>query len=575
MGAFFVSIPLESGSQVDREKLLAELAPALALRSPGNATCSTLGDSSAITSGSDCRSYSAHGCLVVVDGALSAYGEHDAEIVAKLLESGSFNPEQFDGHFAALVMNNDPFSVSIFRDRYGTRPVYWARLGGNLLIASEVEMLRTAGVELSINMEALATSMRFRWVLDDHHLMKPVRQVPVGHVTTINSTGSVSSKRYWSLSFTPKPLAQMDMAAAATLAQEALRTSLSRLARNANGVTILLSGGVDSSIIAAAAQDANIKTLAIIGDLPDSDGVETERAIQVAKHLNLDYKVVRIAVPGTDDFSRMIDRIEEIPRNPNNVVLAQLYAAASEHGDTVLNGDAAEMFWGLADSLKVENYRAKRRLLDQFGVNAGWPGVRALERSGNSRLRRLGRLCRMDVETYASSLDAVLFSPDIDLLLNQQFPFTQQIESYENAGHFDDVLHSFQASTFLVTSLLRHDRMAQPFGLRPVTPFLLPEMVHEAQVLPRELRHAGSSRAVLREVCDRWLPREVSRWSKRGFEVSWQLWMKEAFLQIKTPHQADAVLPVGFRAQALAANDQEALWNVFSLRRLADHFQLY
>lgn len=575
MGAFFLSLPLDGSPEELQSTVLDKVKAVLRVRTPAQANVKRLNHATVITLGKNCVLRESAGSFLVVDGSMSAYGNNNDALADCLLNGTPFDGELLDGRFAAVVVRSNPFSVQLLRDRFGTRPVYWALKGNVLLAASEVLPLSEAGVGMTVNKDVLASSMHFRWVLNEEHLFSPVSQVPAGHVTTLNANKTASSRRYWSLRFHPRPLAELDLAAAAKMTQAALVESLQKLSATSDSITILFSGGVDSSIIAAAAREAGLKTNAIIGDFPDSDNVELERALTVATYLDLKYEVVRVRVPSGDDFAQMIDRIEEIPRNPNNVVLAQLYEAASKHGGVVLNGDATGAFWGHAHSGQIRQFRAKRRFLDKLGVGPGWPGVGMLKYSKSGLMRRIARLCSHSAESYGSLLHSIQFSPEIGKLLDNISFSIPPFEPYSNELEFDDSLHIRQTRTFVITTMLRHDRLAESYGLKPLTPFTLPELISVAQSLPRELRYTTTDRTVLKEVCDRWLPREVSRWSKRGFEVSWQLWLKEPFKALTYPHPSDSLLPPGFATAAIAANDDEALWNVFSLRRLADHFQLY
>jgi asparagine synthetase B (glutamine-hydrolysing) len=66
-----------------------------------------------------------------------------------------------------------------------------------------------------------------------------------------------------------------------------------------------------------------------------------------------------------DDFHRVLDLLEESPRNPNNLVLIQLYEAMARSGiDCALNGDGAEMLLGLADTRRVGRFARKHRMSD-------------------------------------------------------------------------------------------------------------------------------------------------------------------------------------------------------------------
>jgi asparagine synthase (glutamine-hydrolysing) len=576
MGSIFVAFSWSTEASLS-EHIETRVIGAMQERSPGVVRRSAATGFLALCTGPDATAIATAATAVVVDGVLSADSQRDLSIRQHLV-SGKRAVEQLDGQFALTTVDLVRRRVEIWRDRFGTHPIFWARMQQTLLIASEVKILLAAGVRGNVEPSVLNESLAFRWVLSERHLIAPIRQVPVSHFSLVDSA-SVRTERYWQIPFEPIDGRILPFPQAIEQTGHALRRSIEALVVGGRRIGVLLSGGIDSSIVASALREVAPMATAFAGELPDSNNEELRRAIAVANHLRMPLRVVKVKRPIKADLFSMVRRLEELPRNPNNFVLQQLYEAASSECDTVLTGDAAEMYFGLADSASVRRYRRKRKIATLIPSAVRKAIAEKLSAHGGERQRRLSRLLLTDTVNFAAGLDAIPYSKGLG---EQATSFAcydaaaRHLEHYmRQARHFDDALQRYQAETFLVTSLVRHDRLAQPHGVFPISPFLLPPMVEVAARLPRKYRFTSQSKAVLRGLCELWFPRQVSRWPKIGFDVPWRLWMEQELTAALTPEDVDELLPAGFASAARSAVDTEGLWAIATLRVLVAQFELH
>jgi hypothetical protein len=194
------------------------------------------------------------------------------------------------------------------------------------------------------------------------------------------------------------------------------------------------------------------------------------------------------------------------------------------------------------------------------------------------RSERLARLLLWDATTRAARLDVIGYALPVQRvvpsMMSSEVPGFLPGGIFSQYQDFADALQAYQASTFLVPSLVRHDRLSQPAGLEVESPFLRAPVVDLALRLPRSLRYLDGSKPVLRALCDRYLPPEVSRWPKLGFPVPWQGWVREAFPRGTCPApRLGPLLPEGFLMVAEAAGDAEALWTAATLEALVEEFR--
>jgi asparagine synthase (glutamine-hydrolysing) len=487
-------------------------------------------------------------------------------------------PARLEGDFALFGYDPVEHRLTLARDQFGTRPLHWLAWRGAVFAASEVKALAALGAPLGIDEGALREVLVCRWLTGQHHLLAPVRTVPPGGVVHLTPGRQPlhGFHREWSLD--PGPGDAGDLPRFRNATRAALQASLAPLAGR-GPVGILLSGGVDSSILAAVAREVVGDCVAFVGRMPYGPDPELPRARAVARHLRIPLREVDVRQPSLEaELAELVRRLEEPPRHPNNFVLDQLFRRAAQEVGTVLHGDGAEMLFGLADVRRVEKFRTKRRLVKVLPAQLREYLAPVARKMPSSRGERLARVLRWQTRDYAALLDMISYSPKVWEVLRQAVGDGRTdflpAAGLQGNGRFSDALQLFQARTFLRASLHRHDRLATPLGLRVGSPFLHPAVVRVASELPVVLRTLGGPKAVLRALCDVYLPPEVSRWSKLGFPVPWDRWVADEIpYLVRAAVPAEGVLPPGFLRAAVEEGDAEGLWTAATLGLLMSQFE--
>ena len=518
------------------------------------------------------------GVLIAVDGVPSIITSRSANGIPPRLTAadwcglGKDLLPSLDGGFALAAYDPASGELVLARDRFGVRPLFWARRDGLIYAASEVKILAAAGIDLRVSAEALQEVLACRWLVRDRSLFDAVRQVPAASCLVSGPGVEPSVRRYWQLQFSPEPVGLDALHHYRDEARGAMRSAILEIAGERQVVGVLLSGGVDSSVIAAAAREVVGRVVGFAGRLPGDSNQELDRAAIVARHLGIECRVVDIQLPDFDgDLRALVRRMEEPPRHPNNFLLQQLFRRASAEVDLVLEGDGAEMLFGLADVGRVGQFRAKHDFVRHLPQAWRVAGARALRSFDGSWATRLSKVLAWNPNQYAAMLDAVGYSRAVRRTLDASTagvsPGFLPLEYFSRSEDFSDALQAYQLYTFAAVSLVRHDRLAQPFGLSSESPFLRGPIVDLASRMPRELRYLDGSKPVLKALCDLYLPAEVSRWPKLGFPVPWQAWMRNALPNgVAATEVLDEVLPPGWLAAANASHDAEALWTALTLQ---------
>ncbi|MEJ2433392.1 MAG: N-acetylglutaminylglutamine amidotransferase, partial [Pseudolabrys sp.] len=182
------------------------------------------------------------------------FSNGDTEVVLKAWHAwGKDAPKRFHGMFAFAIEERDTGRLALVRDRLGIKPLYYCEQAGkHIRFASTLPALLAAGkVDTSIDPVALNYYMTFHAVVPPPHtILKGVRKVEPATLTIFEPDGCRSTERFWSLSFARSAeAAQRSTAAWREALHAALRTAVERRMVADVPVGVLLSGGLDSSLI--------------------------------------------------------------------------------------------------------------------------------------------------------------------------------------------------------------------------------------------------------------------------------------------------------------------------------------
>src|SRR5258705_9986603 len=194
--------------------------------------------------------------------------------------------------FAFAVWDDREQTLFLARDRFGEKPLYYARLPHEFLFASEPKALLVhPGVSRELDWTAVATYLSYGYVPWPHAIFRAIRKLPPAHWLQISATGAETLVRYWQ---PPRPpTAGEDQPSP----EEAAAEILSRLRTSVHARTkcdvpwgTFLSGGIDSSLVTALAVEAAstpVKTFAIGFEQPSFD--ERAYAATVAHDLGVEH----------------------------------------------------------------------------------------------------------------------------------------------------------------------------------------------------------------------------------------------------------------------------------------------
>ena len=275
----------------------------------------------------------------------------DTEVLLHAFEEwGPDCLERFNGPFALAIWDRGTRSLFLARDRFGVRPLFIADLGGCLAFASEAKaLLRHPGLGRELDPGAVVDTFSIWSTLPDRSAFRGIRELPPAHWMCLDSHGVRRQRQWWDISF-EGGRGERDPREAAEELDTLMRDSLRLRLRADVPVAAYLSGGLDSSIIAAGAgrlAGARLTCFGIGFEDPRYD--ESAHQEGVADALGLDLRRVRVDSAAIAELFPEAIRLSEKPslRTAPAPMLA-LSSAVREAGfKVVLSGEGAdELFAG-------------------------------------------------------------------------------------------------------------------------------------------------------------------------------------------------------------------------------------
>ena len=277
----------------------------------------------------------------------------DTEVIlAAYREWGTNCLCHFNGMFAFGLYDTERRRIFIARDRAGEKPLFYRLANGNLTFASELKALMADPTfPRRLDLEALGCYLAFGYVPGDHCILQGFNKLPPAHALTFDLNIGVSRVwRYWQLPELPNGQdgsVKVDEVALLEELESLLEDSVKRQLVADVPVGILMSGGVDSSLITAMAVRSNSKVKTFTIRFPGYGKYdETEHARLIANHFGTKHIELE-AEPSTVELLPILVRQFDEPIVDSSMVPTYLLSKlAREHCTVALGGDGGDELFG-------------------------------------------------------------------------------------------------------------------------------------------------------------------------------------------------------------------------------------
>ena len=426
------------------------------------------------------------------------FSRSDTEVILKAFAAwGERCVEEFKGMFAFCIREHQTGRLFLARDRLGIKPLYYTLDGGAFRFASTLPALTRDGLSShALDPAALHHYMSFHSVVPaPHTLLQAVRKVPPGCWLRIEPDGKLQEHRFWSLRFVADPADPQDDTEWEAAVLESLRVAVRRRLTGDVPVGVLLSGGLDSSLITGLLAGEGVPHLNTFSvgfeDVGKEEGNEFRYSDLVARTFGTEHHQIFVDsstllqhLPGC--FSAMSEPMV----SHDNIGFYLLSREVSKHVKVVQSGQGADEVYG--------GYHWYPPLLDSADPVGDYARV----------------FFDRDHAGFAEAIEPGLVSEDFSRAFVASW-----FDSIEADAPVDKALHLDTTVMLTDDPVKRVDNMTMAWGLEARTPFLDHEVVELAARCPARLKLAQDGKGVLKEAARRVIPHGVIDRPKGYFPV--------------------------------------------------------
>ena len=458
--------------------------------------------------------------LVAAGHRLRTDGDSEALLLG-YLEWGDEVFSRAEGMFAAVLLDRRHNCLVAARDPLGIKPLYLWQARGRAMLASEVRPMRHM-TALVPDEQALSELIHFRWAAGRLSNYRDIERVPGGTVLRIGlADAGVVERRFADPLDTLRPDRTIGRDRALELAREEVTSSVRAHLASDVGYTVQLSGGVDSSLVAAIAgahTDRPLRTFAL--HLPGYEHDERKWRDMLLARYAFDHHEIEVSGRDfADALPRAVAHMEGPSPHLGCVLLMRLCDRIARDAKVVLTGEGADEFFGgyfrYGEWRKTALQAWLAKVLPTRLLPNRWPfaGVR--------------RLAGFD----PAALGGVYHAVDSMMAL---FPGLSPVAGAREAAsarfdRFIERLFAVDQSAYLDSLLLRQDKMAMAASVEARVPFVHMPLARVMNRIPREIVAPGRGRTkpLLKKIAEPHVPREVLYRRKVGLRLPVADWLRD------------------------------------------------
>lgn len=522
----------------------------------------------------------------------------DTEAILHLYaEYGDECVDRLRGMFAFAIWDRNKRELFIARDRLGVKPLYYVHTSdGSLYFASEIKaLLEARAIKPELSFRAFSDYLANHATSGEETLFVGVKRLLPGHTLRWRD-GEIKIRKYWDVSFEKQARAGRSDADYIAEWSELFKKSVQLRLMADVPLGMFLSGGIDSSAIAAVMStlvDEPIKTFSVA--FAEREANELEYARMVAHAFKTDHH--EIVVTPEQFWAKLPDLIwheDEPLAHPSSVALYFVSHLASQHVKVVLTGEGSDEL--------MAGYARYRKTILNLAIGEQYhrmvpSGVRDLVRkqftgTTGSKLRlKLGRTflnLSPDIESiyfdnfsvFSRSLQKELLTPDAMDRMGAIDPYAgvrEVLQDTDAQSLLDRLLYA-DIKTYLHELLMKQDQMSMAASLESRVPFLDHKLVEFTSSLPERLKlRRWTTKYVLRQSMKGVLPPAILDRPKMGFPVPLGKWFRGAYSPVLDEYVLSnraterGIFNAGFVRSLVeqhrrgVANHSERLWSLVNL----------
>jgi asparagine synthase (glutamine-hydrolysing) len=474
----------------------------------------------------------------------------DTEVLVHLYEEAQDRMvDRLRGIFAFAIYDSRRHRILLARDRFGVKPLFYARLGDVWLFASEIKaILATSGFRPSVDRQACFDFLGLGYVPEPATAFAEVRALPKGSVLRLGPEESGAPECYHIIQAQPE---KRDLADARKDLADRLLDAVAAQSVADVPVAAFLSGGIDSSLVVAAHERAVGQSLRTFNvRFPADSHDETDMALAVARRYGTDHEIVDVGdfALDTDAIQKLLLHFDQPFADTSLLPTYWVSRAVRDRGIVcTLSGDGGHeafggygLFWRLNRISSLMTWPAWARRLGIVTADGLAPFTRDFGRMVGKALR-MAEAGRRDSSAIFSGFSNYLTEEQKrELVLpeaRESLRPASRLFGVSESGSPRDIetlsarMTEFLFGVGLPSDMLRKvDMMSMLTSIEVRVPLLDDELVELGLTFPHYLKTDGrQGKLVLRELASDWLPHSVAAHPKHGFSIPLDVMLPTTF----------------------------------------------
>jgi asparagine synthase (glutamine-hydrolysing) len=459
-------------------------------------------------------------------------------------------PEHLNGMWAFAVLDRSRGELFLSRDRFGEKPLYYTRQQGTFAFASELHALtRHRLVETSLSPLAVRKYFAYGYIPAPNSLYHEIHKLDKGHNLVLRVDDlQYSLQRYWRFLIEPEEPSHSEEELCQEL-RDLLRKAVKRRLMSDVPLAIFLSGGIDSSSVAAFAVQASsadqVKSFSIA--FSDASFDESEYAREVAERLGIEHHVAVLSMEEASALLPEISRRLDEPIGDSSLLPTFLLCREARKRITVaLGGDGGDELFAGYDPFRA---LALARAYSAIVPRPVHQGIRlaisllptshrnmSLDFRIKRTLRGLSYPPAIWNPVWMGPLDPVELQEVLGEPVDTEELYAEAIAEWDacREGTLVDRTLQFFTNLYLGDDILvKTDRASMMNSLEVRAPYLDVDLVERVRRLPSHLKYRrGTTKYILKKALRPILPHRVLYRSKKGFGAPIGRWFQEGKLSL-------------------------------------------
>ncbi len=531
----------------------------------------------------------------------------DTEVLLTSIEQWGLDVSlnKFIGMFAFAIYDKNLKELTLVRDRFGEKPLYYASLNDSLIFGSELKALKAHPDWLgNIDKDSLKLYLKYSYVPSPKSIYKNVYKLsPATYIKfriTDKQCKEILQKKWYSTQLFTKPF-KGTYKEALELTEDLINKSVNYQKISDVPIGTFLSGGIDSTLITSLMQNntsTKVKTFTI--GYNDKSYDESLYAKKIANHLGTEHSEW---IVNEDEVVKYIPKMSKFYDEPfadsSQVPTYLISKFARQKVKVSLTGDAGdELFGGYNRYIyapKILKFNKSPFILKKiiynlilFGRPNQWNKISNIINKFlpskykfltlTEKLYKISDLIKLNSEyEIYDSLTSIWKTNSPILVQKTNIEENSENNFYKNGKSFEERMMQTDLNNYLIDDILvKVDRAAMANSLETRIPFLNNELVDFALTLPisMKINNQGKSKTLLRDILYKYVPQKLIERPKAGFGIPIDSWLRGSLREwtndlinkkkIKDQNYLNFDLINSEWQQHLSGkkNNQHKLWNI-------------